>query len=410
MILTKDKFSIENIINYLIILYAFLLPLHKGIVTIIGDILVVLFFFQPQIKIKLKFLLNDKFFQIFSALFLYGIFINFYSPNSIYGIKYILKKTISYLPIFVIFLSIKKEFITYSISAFLSGLFISEIISYGIYFDLWHTTYNSKYVGSYDPTPFMHHTLYSLYLSIGILILFYSIIKNKFSKINLIYLFFFITMSINMFITGGRGGQIAFFITIFILLFTEKNKKLLWFIFLPIIIFILAYNFSPLFHQRMLYAIHDVKQVIINFNVCGSWGQRTVAWLFAWDILKNGYIFGIGFDTYIPYLKDFILNHQNYRCALHHMSVHLHNQFLTMFIEGGVIYLGLFIYMLYYLITLPIKDYFINKIKYIYLIPFIFVSITAEPLFFQSWSMHLFTFFTGIILGMWRIENEKNFI
>jgi len=403
--LKKDYFSIENILNYLIILYAFLLPLHKSLVSTIGNILLILFFLQTDIKIKIKIILNNKFFIIFTTLFIYGIIINFYSTNSIYGIKYIFNKYISYLPIFVIFISIKKEFIKYSISAFLTGLFISEIASYGILFNLWETTYNLKYSTINDPTPFMHHTYYSLYLSIGILILFFSILKEKFSKTTFIYIFFFLTMTVNMFITGGRGGQIGFFITIFILLLIEKNKKLLWLLFLPIFIFIIAYNFSELFHSRVLYAIRDIINFTDHNNFCGNWGKRAVSWLFSLEMLKEGHIFGLGFNNYVPYLQDFIAQHPNYQCALQSQSKHLHNQFLTMFIDGGIIYLSLFIYMIYYLITLPIKDSFMNKLKYIYLIPFIFISLTAEPLFFQSWSMHLFTLFTGLILAQTRIES-----
>jgi len=402
-----NKFNIEKTINYLIILYAFLLPLHKGLVSIIGEILIILFFFQPHIKEKLKLLLNEKFFIIFSALFLYGIIINFYSPNSIYGIKYIISKTLSYFPIFVIFLSIQKKFIKYSISAFLSGLFISEIISYGIFFHLWETTYNLNHGGSYDPTPFMHHTYYSLYLSIGILILFFMTITEKFSKESIVYIFFFLTMSINLFITGGRGGQFAFILTIFILLLLDKNKKVLWFLSIPIIAFLIAYNVSDIFHHRILYALNDILNVIDNNKFCGNWGQRVVSWLFSFEMLKEGHIFGLGFGNYVPYLKDFISQHPQFQCALYTQSKHLHNQFLTMFIDGGIIYTAIFSYMLYYLFSIKIKNNLMNKIKYIYLIPITFIASTAEPLFFQSWSMHLFTFFTGIILAQKRLENEN---
>jgi O-antigen ligase len=206
-----------------------------------------------------------------------------------------------------------------------------------------------------------------------------------------------------MFITGGRGGQLAFFITLFILLIIQKNKKLLFLIPFPVIIFWLAYYFSPIFHSRILLAINDITKIIEHFNFCSSWGIRAIAWIFSWDILKEHY-FGVGFNGYLPYFQEFIKTHHNFRCSISPLTKHLHNQYLAMLVEGGIIYLFLYLYMLFTLFKTKIKDNFISILKYIFLINFTILSF-VEPIFYQSWSMYLFTFFSGIILAQHRIES-----
>ena len=72
------------------------------------------------------------------------------------------------LPLIVIASSIKKEFIPKILGAYLLGMFISEILSYGIFFELWTTRHGDPS----DPTPFMNHLDYSTFLTFTSLLLF----------------------------------------------------------------------------------------------------------------------------------------------------------------------------------------------------------------------------------------------
>jgi O-antigen ligase len=396
MKLDMKKIDINVIANYLILLYAFLLPLHKGLVSVIGKILIVLFFFRKDIKDFLIKLWNLKWFKIFLALVIYSIFISFYSSSFSYGLNYTLKKYLPYFEIFVIAFLVEKKFIKYAISAFLLGIFVSEIVSYGIFFNLWETAYNLKaYNSEGDPTPFMHHTYYSLFLSIGILIILVTLLEEK---KNIFLFFFLVTMSINLFIIGGRGGQLAFFITLFILVLYSKNKKFLLLIPFGIFVFIMAYYFSDLFHLRVDKAIDDIKKVIYDFNFCSSWGIRASAWILTFEMLKHNWLFGLGYNNYVEPMKHLIeTKFSNFACSIAPLSTHLHNQYLTMLIDGGIFYLVLFLYAFYLFIRLPIKDEYLKKIKLIIFVNFAVLSF-VEPVFFQAWSMYLFIFFAAILL------------
>jgi O-antigen ligase len=409
----KVKNRLILISNYLILLYAFLLPLNKNIVSIIGKILIIMVFIKYRKNIRGFFvnLYKLNWFKVYSLLVIFSVFISFYSSSFFYGIEYTLKKYLPYFEIFAIAFLIEKKFLKYTISAFLSGIFISEIISYGIFFNLWTTTYYRLHgIDIHDPTPFMHHTYYSLFLSIGILVSILTLFKEE--KLNFVLLFFTITMTINLFITGGRGGQLAFFITAFLLVLFSKEKKLLLLIPIIILIFILAYSFSNIFHYRVNLAIHDIKILISNLDFCSSWGIRVSAWVLSFEMIKEHWLFGLGYNNYVNIMKNLINTHyQNLQCSLEPLSTHLHNQYLTMLVDGGVIYLSLFIYGLYQFIKLPLKDEYFDKIKIVVFSNFVILSF-IEPVFFQSWSMYLFIFFAGILLAEYRFEhlgiNYKN--
>jgi len=397
--------------NYLILLYAFFLPLNKNIVSIIGKVLLVLFFFKKDIKEVFKNLFKERFFLVFLLLVGYSFFISLYSLSISYGINYTIKKYLPYFEIFAIAFLIDKKFIKYAISAFLAGIFLSEIISYGIFFDLWDIPYNlAHYKEEGDPTPFMHHTLYSLFLSVGVLIILVTLLKERFkNKKDYLFLFFLVTMSVNLFIIGGRGGQLAFFITLFVLVLSSKEKKFLILIPIGVVFFILAYNFSDLFRYRVDLAINDVKSLIEKFNFCSSWGIRASAWVLTYEMLKEHWLFGLGYGNYVEIMKNLIkIKFQNFKCSLLPLSTHLHNQYLTMLINGGILYLILFLWWLYEFFRLPIKDDYFKKIKLIIGVNFVFLSF-VEPVFFQSWSQYLFIFFTGILLAQYFYESFSTY-
>ncbi len=394
--------------NYLILLYAFLLPLNKNIVSIIGKILIVLLFFKYKNNIKEFFisLYKLEWFKVYLFLVVFSIFISFYSSSFSYGIKYTFSKYLPYFEIFAIAFLIEKKYLKYALSSFLSGIFVSEIVSYGIFFNLWTTPYYQKYnLDKHDPTPFMHHTYYTLFLSIGILISMITLLKEK--KLNFILLFFSITMTINMFITGGRGGQLSFFITVFLLVLFSKEKKLLSIIPIVILVFILAYTFSDMFHSRLNTALHDIKILINNYNFCSSWGIRASAWILSFEMIKEHFLLGLGYNNYVNIMKDLVNTHyQNFQCGMSPLSTHLHNQYLTMLIEGGLIYLSLFVYGLNKFYKLHLENDYFNKIKFIIFCNFVILSF-IEPVFFQSWSMYLFIFFAGILLAKYRFEKSN---
>jgi O-antigen ligase len=222
---------------------------------------------------------------------------------------HILHKMWYFLLLFPIFFNIvKKEYIFYYLRAFLLAISITEITSYLIWFEVIEPFKNATIE---NPTPFMSHISYNPILAFAIYIVLHQLFFNK-KLSNLVfsfYGFFAISMSVNMFITGGRAGQVAFFVILSILIFQifDKNriKSLLVILIMIPSIFFSAYQFSELFKTRVDSAVKQtLNHSLIGHNQNTSVGQRINYNKNSFEVIKNNLIIGIGTGDFpIEYKK-----------------------------------------------------------------------------------------------------------
>ena len=149
-----------------------------------------------------------------------------------------------------------------------------------------------------NPTPFMNHISYNPILTFAIYLVLHEIFFNK-KLTNLVfsfYSFFAISMTINMFITGGRAGQVAFFVMLSILIFQifdkQRIKSLLVILIMIPSIFITAYQSSDLFKARIDLAI--TQALSHSDNGYTSVGLRINYAKNSFEVIKQNPIIGIG--------------------------------------------------------------------------------------------------------------------
>ena len=112
----------------------------------------------------------------------------------------------------------RKDNIPLYISSFLLAIFFTEVVSYLVWFELFP---EFKHAQVKNPTPFMSHVSYNPILALAIYVVLHQILFNKnLGKVAFfLNIFFALTMTLNMFITGGRAGQVMFFSMIVIIVF-----------------------------------------------------------------------------------------------------------------------------------------------------------------------------------------------
>jgi len=206
----------SNILNYIIVLYAFFIPLSLDMIRIFAPLIIILWFVQGEVKSKIALIKKESFFlSIGVLLFILLLSLLWTDIDNIkFGIKYITRYWYL-LPMFAIYTSIDKKFIPITLSAFLAGMFIGELVSYSIFFEFIHI----EGINHKDPSPFMHHTLYSVFLVFTAGILLNRMITSESIKHNIIYGIFFTTITANLFINSGRTGQFLFlFVLVSVLL------------------------------------------------------------------------------------------------------------------------------------------------------------------------------------------------
>ncbi|QHG91576.1 hypothetical protein CVO_06920 [Sulfurimonas sp. CVO] len=393
--------TLNEYINYLFVLYAFLLPISRAGISILTISLFILWLFTKDFKSKIEFIKSNKVILYFLAFIGFSLLSLFWSNDVISGLEYV-RKYWYFLVILVIATTIQKRFVEYGISAFLTGLFISEILSYSIFFELiqW------KNVSPNDPTPFMNHLQYSMFLAFASLLLLNRFFYENKMKWKVIYFLYFLIITSNLFLNGGRTGQAAFAVSIFVVGFLNvKNKiiALLSMFALVLSIFYTAYHVSPVFKTKFDTSINEIHK-ISQGSFCTSFGARLGLWIIGGEIFLQNPIIGTGV---VKDMNDFVKiveeSYPNKDCIKHLPSYH--NFYVQTAVHLGIIGLFLYLMIFYNLLKLKIQD------RYYFTLMVIFVSVYSvsslvENMFHEQFSAALLALFSGIFIAQNRIENE----
>ena len=306
-------FDLDRTYYYLIVLLAFFMPLTVAGANTIIVIICFLWLFSGKYKRKFNEIKSSN--LLVSSIVFYFLHIlgMLWTEDFGWGIHMLHKMWYFLLLLPILFSIMKKEYIRSIIFAFLIAIGITEIISYLIWFEII-APFNSATVS--NPTPFMSHISYNPILAFAIYIVSHEIFFNKnLSKLGFYFCSFFaISMTFNMFITGGRAGQVMFFAAISVLIFQFFNAEKIKSLFIILItiptVFISAYQLSDLFKDRVDSALEDIikyegvnlderdwndKDNLYEFaNINTPVGERISYALISWKIFKTSPVFGVG--------------------------------------------------------------------------------------------------------------------
>jgi len=328
---------------------------------------------------------------------------SFWSEAPLKEILTSIKKYWYYLPIYIIYKYIRKEYILYTISSFLLGMFVSEILSYGIIFSFWKIRLGNPE----NPSMFLHHIQYSIFLSFAAIVLFFQVLHEKSKRVKFIYFLFFTTMTTNLFFNVGRTGYITFLAGIIISLSMLYKLKLKTFmmLFLSIgAILLLFYNKSPNFHIRVQQGVNDIYELQEKKNYDTSIGARIGLWIAAENIFIRNPILGVGAAEHIHQKNLFAKQANHKEFAFLTKIAHFHNSFLEIVLQYGLVGLSLFLYILYLMSKIPINNQNIRMFKISILVIFVLGSFT-DRLFYLNSTMSLFSLIFGLIFAQFRFEN-----
>lgn len=400
------KLSIERIFYYSTLIFAFSLPISRAAVSFSIVWFIILFLIQNEYRRTWAQIKNN---HVFCAM---GAFLGFLALSLIWtenisdGFNQI--RLYSYwiiIPILAI--NLKREWLPTIITAFLLGMFLSEIIAYGIYFEWW--TFKDR-TPQY-PSPFMSHIHYSIFLAFTSIILLTRLLSKRYAwHTKLPLLLFFLTATGNLMFSTGRTGQIAFFIALgvaVIIHFRFTFKAFFVISILSITLFTAAYTQVDLFKNRANQALRDI-QILQNGNYSSSLGWRAAFWIITYDIIREHPLVGVGIGDYRSAAIS-ALNSNNHNFNIRTIewckSTHFHNQYLMILAQTGLIGFGLMLWLIIELFKLKIDDPELNEYKIIGLTVFSVGSI-AEPLWILQFPIILFVFIVSLSIAASK-KNDK---
>jgi len=388
--------NLDKIYQFLLIILAFLMPLTVFGGNLIIVIICILWLFSGNYKSKFNQIINNKLMIasiMFYCLHLLGML---WTEDLAWGL-HVLHKMWYFLLLFpVLFTIVRKDYISHYITAFLLAISITEVCSYLVWFEVIEPFKNATVE---NPTPFMSHISYNPILAFAIYLVLHEIFFNK--KITnfvfSLYSFFSISMIFNMFITGGRAGQVAFFAMLVVLIIQILDKKrikslIAIFIVIPSIFFT-AYQASDLFQQRVNLAYNQALEYHPESNT--SIGYRITFALNSWKVIKENPIIGIGTGDFpIEYKKIYQIKEQ----ALIPNTKNPHNMYILIVMELGIIGLISMLSIFYYQIKLSFNssNRFIRDVGIT--LPFLFLVIMwSDSYLLGHYTTLMFVFFSSFL-------------
>jgi len=389
-------------INYLIIAFAFAFPISKAAVNLLEFLIFLLWIYEGNWEYKRKLLFSSRFMLAFALFMIYILVSVLWASDPLYWATYVMKYH-HYLLLPVIYTSLEKKYIRYLFYAFIASMFISEILSYGIYFGLF--TYG-KATPAF-PTPFMHHITYSVVLAFTSTILLVNALSEKSLATKIFDTLFFMTVVTNLFLNGGRTGQVIFIVLIFtvLLMYIKNRVKAIGIATLIVVMtFTLAYNFSNNFASRIHQFEKGISKMVYENDFRDQGGMRAAMWIVGTDVFRDNFLVGTGIGN--------VMHDANHYVAMHHFKARdmkifadYHNVFINIAAQLGVIGLLLLLHIFYRIYKLEFKTREYAILNRTFLISFLLFSCTHNTVHIM-FPMVFFTLFSGTFSAISRIENS----
>lgn len=387
----QDRHFIKS---YLMIVFAFSLPISTSATSIIGCLIMLLWLAEGQFFAKWQEAKGNKIFLTTSAyvlLFAIGLL---WTENLEWGFE-MLSKQWKFLLLPILLTSLHKAHTKHYLLAFLAAMILATAVSYA----LWAASVigGQNFNNWLAPTPFMSRITYSPFLAFSIYLICHNLLfTSPATKKIIIGGGLVILMVINLFLSGGRTGQVAFFALMFLLAFQYCPSKPIRTFFISAIalacVFISGYLTSDTFRGRIDEAVVTASHY--QESPESSMGQRLTFLANSVVMVKNHPWFGVGTGDYPQEYQK--INSAN--SPRHLETDNPHNQYLFVLCMFGAFGLIIFMAIFYYQFTYAVQ--WQDDLKHIRLaLPFFYSIIMlggtylldhATTLFFVLFSAVLF--------------------
>ncbi|WP_165388724.1 O-antigen ligase family protein [Aliarcobacter butzleri] len=410
----EDDFNI-NLINYLLMFYVFSMMISSKIHGTILYIILVIFFLNENIKNHLILSFKNKFVQ---ACLLYLLVILVWmigSEDLSYAIVQLKINKFYLLPL-LFFAIIKMEFFDKFIYIFLFGLSINIFWTFLMFFNIIENNFDSLLIMQVDQSFLIFIVVtYAIYK----ILLDDNTIKTKFILFVLVLL-----CSFNIFLLK-KTAVVSYLIIICILMLYIYRKniiKLISTFFIFSCLFILALNYlMPDIKEQLLHEANGVKKAFIENDYTNSMSARLGVAKFALEAIKDKIIFGYGTGDHsfavinkIEQSDIKILDYNSYYTIIGTLitgkHVTLHNTFLQVLVQYGILGFIVFLMIFYRLL-----QYVILAKKNIYSAIILIMIVNAFLQFSSGWDFQFGNYgqmyiFTTVLLIKLILDKNKIYV
>ena len=349
--LRNDEINIK-IVNILAVIYLFSLTVSYKISGTLIYIILFIFLLNPKVGTYLKNSLKNRFVQA-GLLYLAVILIWFIGTHDLSFAITQLKINKFYLLPILFFAFIRAEYFKYYVLAFILGAIVNFIWTYLMFFNIIDNHYSNLIINQSE---------HAFLIFLTILSLFYRLVKYEDKLVyKILIIFIILLLSSNVFLL--KKTQIVSYVIVlfvaFIYLYRKDIVKILIFSLTFLSIFLIGINFLfPTVKYQLLHELDGVQKAIQKQDFTNSMSARLGVAYYSLQVIEDSPIFGYGTGDHAYEVKKAINNSElknidskSYDILIGTLitgkHVTLHNTFLQVLVQYGIIGLLIFLNIFY---------------------------------------------------------------
>ena len=349
--LRNDEINIK-IVNILAVIYLFSLTVSYKISGTLIYIILFIFLLNPKVGTYLKNSLKNSFVQA-GLLYLAVILIWFIGTHDLSFAITQLKINKFYLLPILFFAFIRVEYFKYYVLAFILGAIVNFIWTYLMFFNIIDNDYSNLII---------YQSEHAFLIFLTIISLFYRLVKYEDKLVyKILIIFIILLLSSNVFLL--KKTQIVSYVIVlfvaFIYLYRKDIVKILIFSLTFLSIFLIGINFLfPTVKYELLHELDGVQKAIQKQDFTNSMSARLGVAYYSLRVIEDSPIFGYGTGDHAYEVKKAINNSElknidskSYDILIGTLitgkHVTLHNTFLQVLVQYGIIGLLIFLNIFY---------------------------------------------------------------
>ncbi len=349
--LRNDEINIK-IVNILAVIYLFSLTVSYKISGTLIYIILFIFLLNPKVGTYLKNSLKNSFVQA-GLLYLAVILIWFIGTHDLSFAITQLKINKFYLLPILFFAFIRAEYFKYYVLAFILGAIVNFVWTYLMFFNIIDNHYSNLIINQSE---------HAFLIFLTILSLFYRLVKYEDKLVyKILIIFIILLLSSNVFLL--KKTQIVSYVIVlfvaFIYLYRKDIVKILILSLTFLSIFLIGINFLfPTVKYQLLHEVDGVQKAIQKQDFTNSMSARLGVAYYSLQVIEDSPIFGYGTGDHAYEVKKAINNSElknidskSYDILIGTLitgkHVTLHNTFLQVLVQYGIIGLLIFLNIFY---------------------------------------------------------------
>jgi O-antigen ligase len=329
--------SVNNVLNWLVVVLAFSLPLYRAWVSLAAALILLLWFFQHQLEDRAAKLGRHPLtlaILFFLALNLLSLL---WSEDPAGGFEY-WRKYLYLLLAPAIASSLRPGFARRALIAFLAATALSVAMMPVVIIGNLHI----RHVHPGNPAATMSHLDYSLVLAVAaVLILVHLSHTVMRRRQRVLWILLFVVVIGGLLLNIGRSGQFAFVATLAVLgpyLLRRRSWTTRVAVLASVATALLVAYFAVTpFRERVENAVVELRDAVVEHRIDTNQGKRVAAMVVALDIVESDPVLGTGIGGNMPEFRRLLeTDYPQFRDAIGWYP-HLHNQYIQVTTELGLV-------------------------------------------------------------------------